>query len=192
MFKTVASAAAAVSMILALSGPALAGTFNNNGGYNPTGTILVKATQHTPCFVNSVTDVDFGTQDFESKDFIAKNGRLNISCGDDALVITMSPGGSGSYANQHMTGGKGGTDTLAYHLCLPNNDDTPANVTSFATCQQWGDGAAGDPAALTLADSRSGGYGANENIPVYAAIPSYVDPSEGAYQDTVAFTITVQ
>lgn len=110
----------------------------------------------------------------------AFNCNINVTCNAPAqnpnapipVIITLSPGNSGSFAQRQLQR-LGGPDGLAYNLFT-----TP----SFSTV--WGDGSGGSQAQTNLV-SRTTPW----NATIYGRIPAGQNISVGSYSDVITVTI---
>ena len=125
------------------------------------------------CTVSTVP-VAFGTYNPTSTSPTDGVGTIHISCDKAPAVkpITISTGGSGTFANRVM---KNGSWNLNYNL-----------YTSVARTQIWGNGTGG-----TASVSYGGaGTGPTYTITVYGRIPASQNVGAGSYSDSLLVTIT--
>ena len=131
------------------------------------------------CNVN-VTGLGFGGYDVFSN--IPKDATATVTVTRNAtpqnpnapipVIISLSPGNSGNFAQRHMQR-VGGPERLAYNLYT-----TP----SFSTA--WGDGSAGSQTQTNLV-TRTNPW----NATIYARIPAGQNVPVGSYSDVITVTI---
>jgi spore coat protein U-like protein len=123
----------------------------------------------------STTSIDFGTYSVYSSTADDSTGTVTYRCTTFELVVvvTLSPGASGSYAPRQMRRG-GSPDRLDYNL-----------FTTAARTTVWGDGTSGTSRHLgwLVAANR------DVSLTVFGRIPPQQDVSVGTYTDTIIATI---
>ena len=121
----------------------------------------------------STTPVSFGSYNVFNTSATSANGTITYRCGnaDHNIVITISTGSSGSFANRTL---KKGTENLTYNLFRD---------AAFATI--WGDGS-GTTGQYQIGNPPNG---TDVNLTVYGRVPAQQDVSAGSYSDTVIATI---
>lgn len=127
----------------------------------------------------TVTGINFANYDIFSAPPLDSTGTLNLSCNIPSqnpkaplpVVIAMSTGNSGSFAQRQMQ--TGGTGTLNYNLYLNNAHSTI-----------WGDGG-GSSTALTTLITKATPLTAT----IYGRIPARQNVRAGSYSDAVVVTI---
>lgn len=123
----------------------------------------------------SATAVNFGTYNVFAASPLNAVGTITYRCGapDRNVSITLSTGGSGSYAARQLRPASG-TDRLDYNL-----------YRNAARTQIWGDGTGGT-SYFFIANPPNN---QNINLTVYGRIPASQDVTVGNYTDTVIVTI---
>lgn len=132
------------------------------------------ATVEAACTI-SATAVNFGAYDVYAASPDDSVGSITYQCGtaDRNITITLSTGGSGTYAARQMQPSSG-SDRLVYNL-----------YTDAARTAVWGNGSGGTN------DYHIGKPPSNTNVSlsVYGRIPASQDVAIGNYSDTVIVTI---
>jgi spore coat protein U-like protein len=123
----------------------------------------------------SATAVNFGAYDVFAAPPDDAVGTVTYRCGapDRNVSITLSTGGSGSYAARQLRPAAG-PDRLNYNL-----------YRDAARTQIWGDGTGG----TTYFFIGNPPNNQNINLTVYGRIPASQDVTVGGYTDTVIVTI---
>jgi len=120
----------------------------------------------------SVSGVAFGLYDpvgANATVHLDAAGTISYDCiaGARPVIISLSRGGSGSYAPRAM---RSGASTLAYNLY----QDAARTVV-------WGDGTGGS-------SSVTGPQGANRTLSIYGRVFAGQSPAVGAYSDAIVVT----
>jgi spore coat protein U-like protein len=105
-------------------------------------------------------------------------GEIDVSCfglttGLDSMTISLSTGGSGTYASRRMING---ANTLAYNLY----SDAGRTVI-------WGNGTGGSSSLVV--QNQLSLLSWSTSTPVYARIPSAPSTRPGTYTDTIVVTV---
>ncbi len=121
----------------------------------------------------SATPVAFGVYPPFSVTPTTSTGTTTVHCvaGAANIVIALSTGGGGSYANRRMVSG---ASNLAYQL-----------YSDAARTMIWGNGTAGTVTVSAHLPSNS-----TQNFTVYGRIPALQGVRPGAYTDTITVTVT--
>jgi spore coat protein U-like protein len=126
------------------------------------------------CSINSTTSVSFSAYDvFGASNDLSTGGAVKIVCTNNATAkISLTTGGSGSFATRKMTGP--GAVTLSYNL-----------YTTSALTTIWGDGTAGTAMV-------SGTVGTTAvSFTIYGSIPkNQYTAVAGTYTDTLTVSVT--
>jgi spore coat protein U-like protein len=163
---SLAAAAVLAGATLLSSQPGLAATDTDDLG--------VSITITASCAIDSVDEIDFGTETYLTDD-VDEAGAINVQCSNQqAYTITLGAGG-GSGASDTTTNGRkmtSGSNAISYGL-----------YTDASRTTTWTNGSAGKVTGT--------GNGTVQSIPVYGRVPGVTTaPAAGTYSDTVAVTIT--
>ncbi|HEY0113985.1 MAG TPA: spore coat U domain-containing protein [Allosphingosinicella sp.] len=121
------------------------------------------------CTIGAV-GVNFGAYDPRSATAADGTGSVTLNCPKNTKTasVSISTGGSGSYAQRRMTSG---SSVLNYNL------HTNASRTTI-----WGNGSGGT-ATITVGDGST-------TLPIYGRIPTRQNVRAGTYSDTTTITVT--
>jgi spore coat protein U-like protein len=134
--------------------------------------LLLPALARAATCTVSATPVAFGVYPPFSGTATTSTGTVTVHCvGAASIVIALSTGGGGSYANREMTIG---ASNLAYQL-----------YSDSALTMIWGNGTAG---TVTVSARQTGT--STDNYTVYGRIPVLQGVRPGAYTDTITVTVT--
>ena len=139
-------------------------------------TLAAVPTPARACTVSSA-GVAFGAYNPRSTGAGNGTGTISVSCHPSvsAPVVTLSTGGSGSYATRRMTSGAW---LLNYNL-----------YTNSARTIIWGDGSGGSVSQTLSGGSVSGGQRRFSRT-IYGRIPALQNVGAGSYGDTIIMTVT--
>lgn len=139
-------------------------------------TLAAVPTPAQACTVSSA-GVAFGAYNPRSTGPRNGTGTISVACHPSvsAPVVTLSTGGSGSYATRRMMSGAW---LLNYNL-----------YTNSARTIIWGDGSGGSVAQTLSGGSVSGGQRRFSRT-IYGRIPTLQNVGAGSYGDTIIMTVT--
>ena len=126
---------------------------------------------------------NFGNYDTFSTVPLDSAATISVTCNNPVkgpkkqpipVMLTLSPGNSGSFTTRYMTPISGGTDYLYYNLST-----SPSHTTVF------GDGTGGSDMVTALVSKE-----APLNVKIYGRIPAKQNVIAGSYSDLITVTVT--
>ncbi|MDT8419472.1 MAG: spore coat U domain-containing protein [Desulfuromonadales bacterium] len=126
---------------------------------------------------------NFGNYDTFSDVPLDSAASISVTCNNPVkgpkkqpvpVMLTLSPGNSGSFATRYMTPLSGGSDLLYYNLST-----SPSHATVF------GDGTGGSDMVTALVSKE-----APLNAKIYGRIPAKQNVIAGSYSDLITVTVT--
>lgn len=135
--------------------------------------LLLPASARAATCTVSATPVAFGVYPPFSGTPTTSTGTTTVHCvaGAANIVIALSTGGGGAYANRRMSNG---ASNLTYQL-----------YSDAAHTMIWGNGTAGTVTVSAHVPSNG-----TQNNTVYGQIPALQGVRPGAYTDTITVTVT--
>jgi spore coat protein U-like protein len=136
----------------------------------------------------TATGVNFGVYEPSSATPVNGQGSMTVSCTGNQLPVkvTLTAGGSGSYATRQMNNG---TNLLYYNLYL----NAARNII-------FGDGSGGSQSVTCTTGAATSGIactGSNPGgadrifvLPIYGTINASQNAALGVYNDTIFYTLT--
>lgn len=154
----------ASTLVVAVSGPAFAGTATAN--------LQITATVNPTCTL-SAANLDIGAfTPNATAGTLGTGGTISALCSHTLPYTILLGTGSGTYAQRTMTGTSGNTDKLNYKLY---SNESPSTV--------WGDGSAGTTTVASTGTGSTQYHQVNIDVPMN----QFIKPDN--YSDSVTITV---